>query len=105
MNISAKKRIRSRLDLCVVHKCTKFMHKKIYSQKYEGPKLLFLDGHNSHISLEVIECAIANQISIICFPPHTSHILQPLDKGVYGPAKTAWRLILCNFFLHSTKVD
>ena len=26
-------------------------------------------------------------IYIVCLPPHTSSTLQPLDVGVYGPAK------------------
>lgn len=42
----------------------------------ERPILLLQDGHGSHIS-------------IISLPPHTTHILQPLDKVVYGPLKKA----------------
>jgi hypothetical protein len=56
--------------------------------------MLFLDGHFSHITLEVVDLARANNITIICIPPHSSHALQPLDVGVFGVAKTTWKKIL-----------
>jgi hypothetical protein len=37
-------------------------------EKLEGHKLLFLDGHASHISIPVIELAIEKKIEIICLP-------------------------------------
>lgn len=30
----------------------------------------------------------ANNIDVLTLPPHTSHKLQPLDRGVFGPLKT-----------------
>lgn len=47
------------------------------------PIVLIQDGHASHISIEVIEFARANGIYILCLPAHTTHILQPLDVGVF----------------------
>ena len=41
--------------------------------KLVGPLILFLDGHLSHISVDVVDLAIENNIHIICLPPHTSH--------------------------------
>jgi len=37
-----------------------------------GPVLLVLDGHGSHITIDVIEHARANQIHMLCLPSHTS---------------------------------
>ncbi|KAB0797622.1 hypothetical protein PPYR_08615, partial [Photinus pyralis] len=28
-----------------------------------------------------------NGVTMLTFPPHTSHKLQPLDRGVFGPFK------------------
>ena len=61
--------------------------------------MLFLDGHLSHISLDVIDMAKDYNIHIICLPPHSSHAWQPLDVGVYGPAKKVWQQILREFYL------
>ena len=58
------------------------------------PVLLIFDGHHSHISLELIELARANNIHLLCLPPHSTHLLQPLDVGVFGPVKATWRKIL-----------
>ena len=59
-----------------------------------GPVVLFLDGHHSHLSLELIHTAKEKGVHLYCFPPHTTHILQPLDVGVYGPVKQAWNKVL-----------
>ena len=52
------------------------------------PVALILDGHTSHVSIELIELARANDIHILCIPSHTSHVLQPLDVGVFKSFKT-----------------
>ena len=52
------------------------------------PVLLIEDGHGSHISIELIELARANEVYLLCLPVHTTHILQPLDVGVFKSFKT-----------------
>ncbi|KAB0795832.1 hypothetical protein PPYR_09893, partial [Photinus pyralis] len=49
--------------------------------------LLLMDNHSSHISIPVIDFCKTNFVTILTFPPHTSHKLQPLDRGVFGPFK------------------
>jgi hypothetical protein len=46
------------------------------------PALLILDGHSSRLCRGLWEdCALKN-IDVAIFPSHTSHIMQPLDRGV-----------------------
>ena len=52
--------------------------------------LLIEDGHGSHITLDVIELARKNDIHLLCLPYHTSHILQPLDIGVFKSFKSGY---------------
>ncbi|KAG5875329.1 hypothetical protein JTB14_018737 [Gonioctena quinquepunctata] len=52
--------------------------------------LLLYEGHKSHISLRIIECALGNKIVLVMFPSHLTDRLQPLDKCVFGPVKTCW---------------
>ena len=40
----------------------------------EDPHVLLLDGHVSHKSLEVVDLCRQNGITLLCFPPHTTHI-------------------------------
>lgn len=53
----------------------------------ENPILLILDNHGSHVSIQAVQKAKDNGITLLTIPPHTSHKLQPLDISVYGPFK------------------
>jgi hypothetical protein len=53
-------------------------------------RLLILDGHESHHSVEFELYAKENNIVILYMPPHSSHRLQPLDVGCFGPLKAAY---------------
>jgi hypothetical protein len=48
------------------------------------PVLLFLDGHQCHFTVKVIEAAKQNNVIILCLPPHTTHVFQPLDLVTFG---------------------
>ena len=50
-----------------------------------------LDGHNSHVTLEVATSAHEVGLDLISLPSHTSHKLQPLDVSVFKPFKDIFR--------------
>ncbi|XP_055308978.1 uncharacterized protein LOC129572890, partial [Sitodiplosis mosellana] len=52
-----------------------------------SPTLLLLDNHTSHLSVEAIDKAIKHDITMLSFPPHCTHRMQPLDVSVFGPMK------------------
>lgn len=52
-------------------------------------RLLVIDGHGSHVTGDFIAKAIEYKIDLCVFPPHSSHILQPLDVGVFRSLKGA----------------
>ncbi|KIJ30088.1 hypothetical protein M422DRAFT_268445 [Sphaerobolus stellatus SS14] len=54
------------------------------------PILLISDGHQSHETPEMHALAFDNFIILYCLPPKTTHKLQPLDVGVFGPLLLAW---------------
>jgi len=62
---------------------------------------LLFDGHHSHISLELIRVARENNVKLFCLPPNCTHIVQPLDVGVFGPMKKVWARILKQWKLES----
>lgn len=53
-------------------------------------RLLILDGHESHHSDAFEEYCRTNNILTLCMPPHSSHLLQPLDISCFGPLKKAY---------------
>ncbi|KAJ8104468.1 hypothetical protein OPT61_g10741 [Boeremia exigua] len=53
-------------------------------------RLLILDGHESHATPEFDQFCKDNKIITLCMPPHTSHLLQPLDVSCYSPLKVLY---------------
>ena len=51
------------------------------------PILLILDGHESHLDVDMIDLLVENNIHLFCLPPHTTNILQPLDVAIFKPLK------------------
>lgn len=56
--------------------------------------MLILDGHGSHVSSKFIDFYIKNQIVALCLPLHTTHILQPLDVGIFGPLSQTYKMLI-----------
>jgi len=50
-------------------------------------RMLILDGHGSHLTAEFDYTCTENNIIPICMPPHSSHLLQPLDVGCFAVLK------------------
>ena len=50
-------------------------------------RLLIFDGFGSHLTKEFIDYCDNRKIIPFGLPPHTSHLLQPLDVGVFQPFK------------------
>jgi DDE superfamily endonuclease len=67
-------------------------HFELYTQprKVGVYRLLILDGHDSHHSTEFELFCKEHSIITLCMPAHSSHILQPLDVGVFSPLKKAY---------------
>jgi len=58
--------------------------------------VLLFDGHCSHMSLRIVDKAMENNV-LIKFPSHLTDKLQPLDKCVFGPLKSAWEKELISY--------
>jgi hypothetical protein len=53
-------------------------------------RLLIIDGHESHQSVEFHRICKEENIIALCMPPRSSHLLQPLDVGCFSPLKKAY---------------
>jgi hypothetical protein len=53
-------------------------------------RLLILDAHKSHDSLEFQQYCKDNNIVTLCMPSHSSHLLQPLGVGCFAPLKVSY---------------
>jgi len=50
-------------------------------------RLLVMDGHGSHLTREFVTYCYENRITPFLLPPHSTHLLQPLDIGVFQSFK------------------
>jgi DDE superfamily endonuclease len=50
-------------------------------------QLLICDGHESYITPDFIIHCMFHNIVLLILPPHTSHITQPLDVGIFSALK------------------
>jgi hypothetical protein len=50
-------------------------------------RMLFLDGHGSHLNLTFLEWCLQHKILVAWYPPHPTHRLQALtlDVGCFAP--------------------
>ena len=54
-------------------------------------RLLVLDGHGSHETADFMYLCCQHNIYLLYLPPHTSHVLQPLDLSVFLSLKRSYR--------------
>ena len=51
------------------------------------PAMLIMDGHTSHLTIDLIDLARENNVILYCLPPHLTYLLQPLDVAVFKSLK------------------
>jgi hypothetical protein len=64
-------------------------------------RLLIVDGHSSHVNIKFLDTADRLRIIVHIMPPHSTHRLQPLDVGLFGPLSTAYNNALNNLMHRS----
>jgi hypothetical protein len=60
-------------------------------------RLLILDGHGSHYSTDFERFYTEKKIITLYMPPHSSHLLQPLDVGCFSALKKAYSVEINQF--------
>jgi hypothetical protein len=72
-------------------------------------RMLVIDGHESHVSAEFDRFCKEHNIITISMPPHSSHLLQPLDVGCFSVLKRAYgrqiEVLMKSHVNHVTKVE
>ena len=56
----------------------------------ERPILLIIDSVASHVDITAFSSASERGIEVYRLVPNATHLMQPLDKGVFGALKTKW---------------
>jgi len=69
-------------------------NKETHDKARRNWRLLFVDGHGSHVTLKFLEWAQQHKILVAVYPPHSTHRLQPLDVGCFAPLATYYSQLL-----------
>lgn len=65
-------------------------------------RILFMDNHTSHVTDYFKLTCLENKIFPLYLPPHSTHVLQPLDFGCFSSVKSYYKRKAREFF-HSTQ--
>lgn len=63
----------------------------VWADIAEGGEVFIVDGHQSHLDLTALDILRAHHVNVITLPPHTTHILQPLDTAFFRAWKAAFK--------------
>ena len=61
------------------------------------PQVLILDQHHSHEAYEILHLAREHRVTVFALPPHTTHWLQPLDKGCFSSLASRYHAAASDF--------
>ena len=65
-------------------------HFDMHARPVGAYRLLIIDDHESHCSIDFQDRCKEKKIIALCMPPHSSHLLQPLDVACFSPLKRAY---------------
>lgn len=63
-------------------------------KKLPGKKVIIGDNLAAHLNVNVLKICRENNISFVFLVPNATHLIQPLDVGVFAPLKSQWRSVL-----------
>lgn len=75
-------------------------HPYLLEKQTTFPVIVFLDEHKSHMSYHLSEFCKAKDIILVCLPPNTTHIMQPLDVAFFAPLKKMWNKVIQTWRIH-----
>ena len=64
-----------------------FQHYTGCSDTEDGRVVLLVDGSKTHLTAEVLVAAKRLGVFLICFPSHSTDVVQPLDVSIFAPLK------------------
>ena len=67
--------------------CLRNFDEQTHEKAAGCPHLLLVDGHSSHYTVEFIKYAREANIIVLCYPSHTTHVLQGLDVVTFAILK------------------
>lgn len=86
---------RSERGWMTTHNFSEYIKKIFYpfllKHAIQRPVVLFVDGHSSHVAVEVADQCQELGIILVALYPNTTRITQPADVVIFKPLKDQWK--------------
>ena len=69
----------------------------LMKNEIQKPVILFVDGHSTHLTMQLSVKSEELGIFMYLLPPHTMHMLQPADVGIFKPIKTKFKQLVHSY--------
>ncbi|XP_021704541.1 uncharacterized protein LOC110677708 [Aedes aegypti] len=69
----------------------KVFHPFLLREGVKLPMILFVDGHSSHVGVEVADLCQQLGVILVALYPNTTRITQPADVSIFKPLKDQWK--------------
>ena len=69
------------------------------------PRLLVFDSHGSYIIFQLISYYLSHNILLLCLPSHSTHLLQPLDVGLFSPYQHYYGIEVDNYIRSGRNIN
>jgi len=87
---------------CFYEYMTNVFLKFLEDSKIPLPIAFIVDGHKSHLSLQLSEFCKSKGIILIALHPNTTHIMQPLDVCFFAPLKSKWKFYIDQYKMRNS---
>lgn len=88
---------------CYYEYIVNILYPRLVKNSIKFPVLILLDGHNSHINMDLHDFCVEHEILLYVLYPNTTPILQTCDVGIFHPLKIEWRKIIAQHIQSTTK--
>ena len=76
---------------------TDVYHPHIIKQNIKLPVILFVDGHSSHVTLDVYDKCEELKIMLVRLLPNATYLMQPADVSCFKSLKVIWKKGISDF--------
>ncbi|XP_033225745.1 uncharacterized protein LOC117178428 [Belonocnema kinseyi] len=80
-------------------------YKWLIDNDYEFPVILYVDNHLSHLTMQLAKFCKEKQTELIRLHPNSTHIIQPLDVGLFHVFKENYKVANNEFRIQNNVVD
>lgn len=73
---------------------TEHFHPFTEKRRHGEYRMLIVDGHETHCTLDFVDFCVNNKIILLVLPRNNTHLVQPLEMAIFQPTAKAYSTLL-----------